>query len=45
MKLGYKKQEISLIINETENLTPNLISYKGSFTKEEHAALQSLNEN
>ena len=33
------KQELLLIINETENLTPNLISYKSNFTKEEYPAL------
>ena len=37
-----KRRELSLIINEVENLTPNVISYKSNFTEEEYSALQSL---
>ena len=40
-----KSKELSLIINEIENLTPNTISYKSNFTQEEYSALQSLKEN
>ena len=37
--------ELSLIINEIENLTPNVISYKSNFTQEKYSALQSLKGN
>ena len=40
-----KIKELSLIINEIKNLTPNTISYKSNFTQEEYSALQSLKEN
>ena len=39
-----KSRELSLIINEIENLTPNLISYESNFTQE-YSALQSLKAN
>ena len=34
-KVETKTRELSLIINETENLAPNVISYKSNFTQEE----------
>ena len=34
-----------LIINEIENLTPNVITFKYNFTLEEYSALQSLKGN
>ena len=37
--------ELSLIINEIENLTRNVISYKSNFTQEKYSALQSLKGN
>ena len=37
-----KSKELSLIINEIENLTPNTVSYKSNFTQEKYSALQSL---
>ena len=40
-----KSRELTLIINKIENLTPNVISYKSSFTQEEYSALQSLKGN
>ena len=40
-----KSRELSLIINEIENLTSNIISYKSNFTQEENSALQSLKGN
>ena len=43
-KFETKSRELSLIINEIENLTPNLISYESNFTQE-YSALQSLKAN
>ena len=40
-----KSKELSSIINETENLPANIISYKSNFTQEEYSALPSLKEN
>ena len=40
-----KSRELSLIINEIENLTPNVISYKSNFTQEEYSVLQYLKGN
>ena len=40
-----KNEELSLIVNEIENLTPNLLNFKNNFTKKEYSALQSLKEN
>ena len=40
-----KSRELSLIINEIENLTSNIISYESNFTHEENSALQSLKGN
>ena len=37
-----KIKGLPLIINEIENFTPNTISYKSNFTKEEYSALQSF---
>ena len=39
-----KSRELSLIINEIENLTPSLISYESNFTQE-YSALKSLKAN
>ena len=36
-----KSWELPLLINEIENLKPNVISYKSNFTQEEYSALQS----
>ena len=40
-----KSRELSSIINEIENLTPNAIRYKSNFTQQGYSALQSLNGN
>ena len=40
-----KSRELLLIINEIENLTPNVISYKSNFTQEEYSVLQYLKGN
>ena len=40
-----KSRELSLIINEIENLTPNVISYKSNVTQVEYSAFQSLKGN
>ena len=40
-----KNKELSLIVNEIENLTPNLLNFKSNFTREEYYALQFLKEN
>ena len=40
-----KSRELSSIINEIENLTPNVIRYKSNFTQQGHSALQSLKGN
>ena len=40
-----KSRALSLIINEIENLKPNVISYKSNFIQEEYSALQSLKGN
>ena len=37
--------ELSLVINEIENSTPNVIICKSNFTQEEYFALQSLKGN
>ena len=37
-----KSRELSLIINEIEILTPNLVPQKSNFTQEEYSALQPL---
>ena len=37
-----KIKGLPLIINEIENFTPNTISYKSNFTKEEYSASQSF---
>ena len=37
-----KIKGLPLIINEIENFTPNIISYKSNFTKEEYSASQSF---
>ena len=34
-----KNRELSLIVNEIESLTPNVISYKSNFTQEKYSAL------
>ena len=36
-----KSWELPLLINEIENLKPNVISHKSNFTQEEYSALQS----
>ena len=41
-KFETENQELSSIVNEIENLTPNLVSYKSNFTEEERNALKSL---
>ena len=40
-----KSRELSLVINEIEILTPNLISYESNFTQQEYSALQSFKGN
>ena len=40
-----KGWELSLIINEIEILTPNIVNYKSNFTQEKYSALQSLKGN
>ena len=40
-----KIRELSLIVNEIESLTPNVISYKSNFTQEKYSALQSWKGN
>ena len=44
-KFETKNKELSLIVNEIENLTPSLKNYNNNFTKEEQEALKSLKEN
>ena len=43
-KFETKNKELSLIVNEIENLTPSLKNYNNNFTKEEQEALKSLKE-
>ena len=40
-----KSRELSLIINEIENLMSNVIAYKSNFIQEEYPVLQSLKGN
>ena len=40
-----KSRKLSSIINEIENLTPNVIRYKINFTQQGYFALQSLKGN
>ena len=44
-KFETKNKELSLIVNEIENLTPSLKNYNNNFTKEEQEAFKSLNNN
>ena len=43
-KFETKNKELSLIVNEIENLTPSLKNYNNNFTKEEQEALKYLKE-
>ena len=44
-KFETKSRESFLIINEIDNLAPNVISYKSNFTQEKYSALQSFKGN
>ena len=44
-KFEAKSRELSLIVNEIENLTANVISSKSNFNKEEYSAWQFLKVN